>query len=96
MSDAIAVDVSHYRFQELTPSGNAVGNELSLNWREVRVRVAFAAPRYSLADLNHMRNLLHAAPGNPVDLVLWNKEKTCVEWSARLSLFDTKAPLTTL
>jgi len=91
------IDTSHYRYQELTSSGEIAGMEYLLNWREVRIRVAIAAPRYSLPQLNHMRALLHAAPGHPVDLVQWNWDKTAIEWSARLLLpVDVNTPLTPL
>jgi len=91
-----SVDTCHYRYQNLTSSGEFAGLEYLLNWREVRIRVAISAPLYPLSQLNHMRALLHAAPGHPVDLVQWTPDKQGVEWSARLSLVDASTPLTSL
>jgi len=79
-------DVQKYNFQVLNSTGDAVGDCYLLNWREVRIRVAFAASRYSLTDLEHMRALAHAGRPNPVDLVLWTPDKQRIEWSARIWL----------
>lgn len=80
--------ISRYNYQTLTGSGEPLGEKRLMNWREVRIAVAIECPAYQLSDLNHMRDLLHAAPGNPVDLIHWNKDRTALTWSARLSLVD--------
>lgn len=80
------VETQKYKFQLLNSSGDAVGDLYSLNWREVRIKVAFECPRYSLRDLEHMRQLAHAGRPHPVDLVKWNPQKTGIEWSARMWL----------
>lgn len=79
-------ETAKYFFQELASDGAPIGERYSLNWSEVRVRVAYSCPKYPLAQLNHMRDLAHAAKGHPVDLCQWNKAKTGIEWSARITL----------
>lgn len=78
--------IQKYNYQELNSNGEPVGARYSLNARELRIKVAFAAPRYSPSDLEHMRALCHAGRPNPVDLVLWSKDRQRIEWSARIWL----------
>lgn len=76
-----------YFYQSLDGGGEPTAPQLRLNWRELRVRVAFECPAYSLTDLNHMIALAHL--GNPVDLVHWARdthgEAVAILWSARVS-----------
>lgn len=80
--------VSRYFYQTLSGSGEPLEEGRVMNWREVRIAVAVACPNYALSTLNHMRDLLHAAPANPVDLVKWDSKGNSILWSARLSLRD--------
>lgn len=81
-----ALEIQKYQFQTLTSNGEPVGDRYSLNARELRIKVAFECPRYSLRDLEHMRALCHAGRPNPVDLVKWSADGSRIEWSARIWL----------
>lgn len=76
-------------YQETTSDGEEVGPRREFSWTGLQTHVAFMCRKYSLRDLRHMVDLLKTAhkqgfSKNPVDLTLWNKEKTALEWSARL------------
>lgn len=88
--------IAHYRYQTLSGSGEPIGEKRVMNWREVRIAVSIECPAYSLRDLNHMRDLLHAAAGNPVELVYWNRTRTGIDWSARLELIREDTQLTSI
>ncbi len=78
-------------YQELTSDGENIGDPRIFNWAGLQMHISLTCAAYPIRNLRHMVDLLKAAhrqgfTGNPVDLTLWNKEKTALTWSARLWL----------
>lgn len=74
-----------YQFQLLKADAAPDGPLRHLTYRELRVYVAVACPRYSLSMLNHMLAIAHSSPGHPVELILWNLDMTALEFQSRLT-----------
>ena len=83
-----------YSYQLLRGDGIPDGPLRHVNYRELRVIVAFACPRYTLSMLNHMLAIAHCNPRHPVELVLWNIHGTCLEYQARVHFCPTDAVIT--